>query len=329
LLPTAIKSALAQANEGVNYEVIVVDNNSTDRTRQVIEELMPQRQGWLRYVFEGEQGLSHARNTGIAQAKAPVIAFTDDDVTVARDWVRQIKKSLDKHSEVDYIGGKVIPQWPTTPPSWLTSDHWSPLALTDHGNKPFYINLKTPRWMVGANLAVRRIAFKQVGFFAPEVQRVKDNIGSSEDADFQVRLWKTGRQGMYVPEMTVEARVQSERLTKAYHRQWYIGNGKYSAMMGVEEMLNKDGEIVDKAPDYTTLFGTPAFLYRALLVAAKNWATVAVRGPESLSFRHEARVRYLLGYINKRFQESSDKRGTYLGELVSFTKAMLDKKLSR
>src|SRR5690348_3828740 len=83
MLEAALDSALAQESGGVRYEVIVVDNNSTDQTREVVERRINEGHANLRYVFEPKQGVSHARNTGVANAAAPVVAFADDDVRVA------------------------------------------------------------------------------------------------------------------------------------------------------------------------------------------------------------------------------------------------------
>ncbi len=87
----------------------------------------------LRYIFESRQGLSHARNTGIENSSAPIVALFDDDERVAPNWLASIKRAFDEHSEVDFIGGKILPHWETEPPQWLTSDHWSPLAYTCRG----------------------------------------------------------------------------------------------------------------------------------------------------------------------------------------------------
>ena len=117
MLAGAIESVLEQESEGVSYEVIVVDNNSSDRTREVVEGYIERGQENLRYVFEGRQGVSYARNTGIAEARAEIIAFADDDVRVAKDWVAKIKRAFDLHPEIDCIGGKVLPEWKSDPAS--------------------------------------------------------------------------------------------------------------------------------------------------------------------------------------------------------------------
>ena len=218
VLPNALESILKQETGGVRYEVIVVDNNSTDQTRQVIESFIARRQGNMRYVFEGKPGLSHARNAGIANALAPIIAFFDDDERVAPDWVANIKQSFDEHAEIDFVGGKILPRWTAEPPAWLTSQlHWAPVALTDYGDTPFYSNTENPVCLIGGNLGIRRAAFDLIGLFDPELQRMKGNIGS-EDHELLLRLWRAGKQGMYVPKVMVEADVPIERMQKAYHR---------------------------------------------------------------------------------------------------------------
>src|ERR1044071_7412174 len=101
MLAGAIESVLEQDSEGVRYEVIVVDNNSTDKTREVVEGYIERGQENLRYVFEAKQGVSYARNTGIGEARAEIIAFADDDVRVTKDWVARIKRAFDLHPEID------------------------------------------------------------------------------------------------------------------------------------------------------------------------------------------------------------------------------------
>src|SRR5437764_2935160 len=109
MLPAALSSVLAQNAGGVNYELIAVDNNSTDKTREVVESFIARGHANLRYIFEGKQGISHARNAGIAAARAPIIAFMDDDVRAPSNWLISIKRAFDEHPEVDFVGGKVLP----------------------------------------------------------------------------------------------------------------------------------------------------------------------------------------------------------------------------
>src|SRR4051794_32553856 len=134
LLEPALRSVLAQQQALTPpFELIVVDNNSTDGTRDIIQRIAA-GDPRVRYVFEAPQGLSHARNAGIREARAPFIAFTDDDVRAEPDWIAALLRAFRESPEVDFVGGRVLPIWPSPPPAWLTCDHWAPLALVDHGD---------------------------------------------------------------------------------------------------------------------------------------------------------------------------------------------------
>ena len=98
---------------------------------------------------ETKQGLSHARNAGIAAARAPIIAFTDDDVRVGPDWLAAIMRTVRAYPGVSVVGGKVLPIWPAPPPPWLTPEHWGPLALVDYGEQPVRVDADNPLCLVG------------------------------------------------------------------------------------------------------------------------------------------------------------------------------------
>jgi glycosyltransferase involved in cell wall biosynthesis len=324
LLPKALESVLAQDAGGVRYEVIVVDNNSTDETRAVVEGFISRGHDNLRYLFEGRQGKSYALNTGISNARAPVIAVTDDDICVEPKWLAAIKRAFDEHPEVDYVGGKVLPRWEGEPPAWLTPEHWAPLALQDYGDAPLYSNAERPTCLL--SISVRREAFDRVGFFSTEFLRI--GASSTEDHEFQIRLWRAGRQGLYVPDIVVVADVQADRMTKAYHRKWHAGHGKSSAMMGLVEMIGPDGRLIKgEPPEAITLFGVPAPVYRELVVETRRWLVARARRRESSSFKHENQARQLVNYIRKRYeQHAAGRTRSSLAEVGAFARAMLRKK---
>jgi len=140
------------------WDVIVVDNNSTDHTRAVVEELAASFPVPLLYVFEPRQGKSHALNTGIDLSSASIIVFTDDDVRVGEGWLDAACRALDADDEIDYTGGPVRPIWGAPPPAWLDlqrSDLWGTLAILDYGPDPFVFEERR-RVPLGANMAVRR-----------------------------------------------------------------------------------------------------------------------------------------------------------------------------
>jgi len=293
LLDDAVRSVLSQsAAITPAFELIVVDNNSTDSTREIVERFV-RMDGRVRYLFERQQGLSYARNAGIREARAPFIGFIDDDVRAEPDWVAAILRAFDEHPEADMVGGKVLPVWPAPPPAWLTRDHWTPLALVDHGETPVLVTAEHPICLVGAG-ACRRSVFDVVGLFATDFQRVKDAIGSLEDHEFLLRVLRTGRKGVYDPRIVLHAEIQPNRLERAYHRRWHTGHGHFHALLRSEQMEQTSAG---------TLFGVPAHLYRQALGDLAGWVRHKVAGQPARAFHHEVRLRFFGGFFRTRRRE--------------------------
>jgi glycosyltransferase involved in cell wall biosynthesis len=316
MLSEALANALFQESRGVPYEVIVVDNNSTDATREVVARYVAEGHKNLRYIFEPRQGVSYARNAGLASARSEIIAFADDDVLVAKDWIYTIRRVFEEHPDVDCIGGRVFPAWRATAPRWLTREHWMPLGLQDYGDEPLSINKERPLCLVSANLAFRREVFRHTGLFAPELQRIKDNIGSMEDAELLERYWASGRKCLYVPELIVQTHVTVERMTRAYHRRWHSGHGHFYAITRSDEFERSSSR----------LFDVPAHLYRQAAIDAAVWMGLLL-GNRDRAFVYENRVRFFAGFFRKRRQDylAADHR-SLVGEIVTFLRSLASRR---
>ena len=326
-LPSALDALLQQAGN-VAYEIIVVDNNSTDTTRDVVNAMASVSSGRVRYAFEPRQGLSHGRNTGIAQAAGPLIAFTDDDVRVAPDWVRQLTRVFDEHPEIAYVGGPVLPNWLEPPPPWLTKAHWAPLALQDYGSDAIVTGKDRGMCLVGANMAFRQSVFERVGNFSPALGRIKDGIGSTEDHDMQLRVWRAGMQGLYHPSPVVTADVTPDRMEKAYHHRWHRGNGRHCAMMRLREFVPTDVGPVTEPQDLVTLFGSPAFVHLDLIRYAYLWADAVLRRDDSMFYANQ--LRHVWSYVTTRYQLFvADKPRSVPIELLTFLRSYIRKQLNR
>jgi glycosyltransferase involved in cell wall biosynthesis len=294
LLYDAVHSVLAQ-DDAITppFELIVVDNNSTDGTRAIVE-MVTGVDGRVHYLFEPQQGLSYARNAGIRASRAPAIAFIDDDVRAQPDWVAAIIHAFEEHAGADIVGGRVLPMWPAAPPVWLTRDHWTPLALVDYGEAPVAVTAEQPICLVGANLALRRSLLDVVGVFSTDFQRVKDSIGSLEDHEFQLRVLRTGRKSVYDPRVVVHAEIQASRLERAYHRRWHTGHGHFHALLRSEQLEQTSAG---------TLFGVPAHLYRRALGDLFGWMRARMTGDAVRAFGHEVRLRFFCGFFRTRRRE--------------------------
>ncbi|MCA1628382.1 MAG: glycosyltransferase family 2 protein, partial [Acidobacteria bacterium] len=116
-----MQGALAQETGGLfGYEVLVVDNNSTDDTRRVVESFIARGHDHLRYLFEGRQGRSNALNTGLDAVRGAVYALADDDLLLPKDYLMKVFTAFQAHPEVSFVGGKVLPLWKSDVPAWLT-----------------------------------------------------------------------------------------------------------------------------------------------------------------------------------------------------------------
>lgn len=292
LLLNAVSSVLRQNDSQLTFEIIVVDNNSRDNTREVVFSLREKHPQRLRYIVETQQGNAYARNKGINSAKGRIIAFIDDDVTVENNWLKSVHAALASRNSLSFVGGRVLPRWSETPPSWLTPDHWSPLALLDYGSDELDISGSNPRGLLTANIAFRRNVFDEVGMFSPNLQRVKDRIGSLEDHEFLLRVCRSGKHGVYLPEMIATASVDSKRLTKHYHRRWHTGHGHFYALMRDPEWERSKFR----------LMGVPGHLYKQTAAHAVIWFSRVLRNTDS-AFIHECHLRFFRGYFLARQHE--------------------------
>jgi len=271
LLRLTIDAILAQEVPGdVEWEFLIVDNNSKDRTAELVGNYAAQHRR-IRYLLEPRQGVTHARNRVLAEAKGSILVCTDDDIQPAPHWLRNALRAAAAHPEWAIFGGKVLPSNPDRFPAWLTPEHYSPLALLDRGDAVLPLGPHTGL-LVGANMVLRPALVGDLGGFRPELGRVKDSIGSLEDDDFFLRAIVAGRPMAYDPSIVVYTEVQEDRLRPAYHLRWSLGHGHFTALRRLPEM--------EQSNFY--LLGAPGHVWRQAAVAL-------ARLPLSL-FNGEARM---------------------------------------
>lgn len=309
ILSKALECLLLQEAPGIEYEIIIVDNNSTDSTRHIAESFAARNQRF-RYIFESRQGLSYARNAGIRAAQADAIAFTDDDVEVASDWIYQILRALRSYPEAEFIGGRVLPRLQESMPDWAHSK-MGPFALQDLGDEPAAVSTRDRRCLIGACLAIRARALAKAGLFSIETQRVEGGVGSTEDADWETQVWNYGGHGMYVPDIVVHSPLSRNRLLKQYHRRWHLGHGKFNARARRPE-LETSRRWLD----------VPAFLYRQALASALEFAILSIQHRRVEAFERENSLLFCLGFVAERWKthlihSASSRRPAQVNSLAS------------
>lgn len=221
-LGDAIDSLLDQDYQ--DYEVLVVDNGSTDNTREVVQSRLPHPR--LNYVYEPILGLSVARNTGARETTAPILAYLDDDAIASPQWLRILVEAYNHNEKLAIAGGKVTLIWPNniTPPSWISEDLAGGLGAYDLGESMVLITdaRLTPR---GLNYSMRRAFLEQIGGFDANLGRVGKKLLSNEELYTTELALAQGWQVAYLPDALAAHNVAPERLKREWflRRSWWQG----------------------------------------------------------------------------------------------------------
>jgi glycosyltransferase involved in cell wall biosynthesis len=193
------------------WEIIVVDNNSSDDTPAVVQSFAGAPKA-PRYFVEKNQGSSFARNRGIAEARGEIIIFTDDDMLGDPGWLRLIIAPflLPGNERIAAVGGEVVPVFPEGLPGWLVNQ-WRPLAFRlDVGP------LRANQLPMTANLALRAAVFKDVGLFRTDLGRIGTHSLFNEDHDLCRRVFAAGYSMWYTPGGALQHQIPASRLTFKY-----------------------------------------------------------------------------------------------------------------
>jgi glycosyltransferase involved in cell wall biosynthesis len=226
-LPWALDSlAASRLPADIVWEVLVVDNNSSDQTQAIVQDFSRRYPGRFRYIFEPHPGKSFALNRGIQEAKGDVLVFTDDDVTVEPMWLQNLTASLN-NGEWAGAGGRTLLAHPFSPPRWLTLVGPDNLGyvlapLFDRGQQQCELR-EAP---YGANMAFRKVMFEKHGLFRTDLgPRPGDEI-REEDTDFGRRLLAAADRLRYEPSAIVYHPIPENRVHKSYFLARFFDTGR-------------------------------------------------------------------------------------------------------
>jgi glycosyltransferase involved in cell wall biosynthesis len=286
-LSKALESlAASKLPDSIEWEILVVDNNSTDQTREVVEDFCSRYPGRFRYLFEPLQGKSYALNSGIRESRGTILAFADDDATVEPEWLWNLTSAL-QDGEWAGAGGRIIPVWPGSLPRWLSTEDPStmgPYVAFDLGMEVGPLS----RPPYGANMAFRREQFEKYGGFRTDLGPRPGSEIRREDIEFAQRLLNGGERLRYEPRAVVHHPVPEGRMTKSFVLRWWFWFG-YSEI--VESRQQCDGRWI--------LRGVPLYLLRRLLRWTLQWI-VSIRAPRRFSCKRT--IWYIAGTILACYQ---------------------------
>jgi glycosyltransferase involved in cell wall biosynthesis len=235
-LSKAIQSLLEQTLDSNLYEIIVVDNCSTDDTKQIVTQEFAHVPN-LRYIYEPVLGLSQARNTGWQNARGEYVAYLDDDAVACSVWLEKILEVFETVTpKPGCVGGKAQPIWEASRPNWLSDDLITGLTVIDWFDTPQVLPDLSQKWLVGANIAFPREVLKQIGGFISGLDRVGKNLLSGGDIFLEKQIVKAGYCCFYHPEIAVSHHIQKSRLEKRWFvRRYYWQGISDAAVQLIEE----------------------------------------------------------------------------------------------
>lgn len=262
------------------WELVVINNNSSDDTAQVLAERAWRPPGVaVRVFFETKLGLSNARNRGLVEAAGDYVLFIDDDENPDPQWLVAYERAILAHRP-DALGGRIDVLFEHGDrPRWLQDELLGFLGLLDHGdaqwltepNKPFY----------GGNFAVRQPVFEVAGTFDADLGRKGRANNGGEDTDFYRRLLGLECRIRWVPDAIIYHRIRSDKLRRGYFLELHY-------RQGMSEGLRKRGD-GSRVP--------PPYLFGQWFRAARKALGVRLSEGRDHSLRAEMNMVYFVGYI--------------------------------
>lgn len=230
-LTAAIKSLVNQDLNASDYEILVVDNNSSDDTKRLTLELIQQYTNRnIKYIFEPQQGLSYARNRGIVEAKGEYVAFLDDDAEASLTWLNKVIEGFNQDQQIAVVGGPVNLRCEVSKPEWCRGEISTLIFAETHYGTESRL-LSAPQGPAGANVAYRRdILIREDLWFNTTLGRIGNCLLSGEESDFLRRIREKGYKVFYHGEADVLHFAPKERATVDYAKRRLYWEGRSRAI---------------------------------------------------------------------------------------------------
>jgi glycosyltransferase involved in cell wall biosynthesis len=287
-LPRMLEGLCALRSDGLRYKVVAVDNGSTDDTSRILKaygDRLP-----LTCLFEPRRGKNIALNRALAEIEGDLVLMTDDDVLVAPDWLLQVKAVFEAHPEVDVVGGRVEPLWPSPPAPWILTA--VPLVIAYASTPADYEDGPCgPQRVWGPNMSFRARLFR-------DGRRFNERIGPDgtkayamgAEVEFCRRLQAEGRKMWHCPRAVVQHIIRDYQLT----RRW-LGGRAYRHGRGETRMAPNGGG----DPSLKRVMGVPRYLLPMIARAAGAYVWTLARRDPAAQIEALWSVAYLAGVAHE------------------------------
>jgi GT2 family glycosyltransferase len=218
------------------WELLVIDNNSTDDTREVVSSFLSSAPS-PRWILEARPGLDHGRNRAVGESRCDVIVLVDDDILMEPDWLTRLVapfSSQNSHS-IGVVGGEVIPVFPDGIPAWLEGSH-RPLGFRkDSGALP------PGQAPMGANFAFPKWVFERFGTFDTSLDRKGAMLFGGGDSEMIRRVRSVGLEAWFVPGAKVLHQIPAGRLSLRYAMRHAFDSARSSVVDNVRVIRGAGG----------------------------------------------------------------------------------------
>jgi len=295
-LPAVLQHLLRQERDDtISWEVVVVDNASSDATAMVAREIWPSNaRAQLHVVEERRPGLSHARRRGIEAARGAIVSFVDDDNWVCADWIWRVHDIFARHPEVGACGGMGVAVFEANEPAWFHALQGS-YAVGPQAAEAGYVPDERG-WLAGAGLSIRRsalMALFQAGFENLNLGRVGKALTSSEDVELCLALRLAEWRLYYDPRLNYQHFMPKNRMLLSHRRQMQFANGRAQVVL-----CHYFAALAGRSLAESSRSGRLEWLRqycRALLSLVGSMLVFPVRGIRSVTYR--ADLIHQIGFV--------------------------------
>lgn len=235
----------------LSWEILIVDNNSSDNTRETVDDFIKEKNIPVKYIFVPAQGKSRALNSGIKEADGEILAFLDDDMLVDKNWLTAIQEAANRYPEASGFGGRILIKWPIRKPDWIVMEGPfrnidGTVGHRDLGDKDGDF-AKFNSLPAGGNMFFRKKVFLEGNFFRENMGPKGKDMYYGEDREFCLRLCGKGKKLYYVNNAVVYHDIPKEKIDRRYFckRRFECG---YAETAFIKTRFN--GRVLFKIPVY-------------------------------------------------------------------------------
>ena len=251
-----VDSVLDVLKERADFELLIIDNNSSDKTFSLKEKYISNNK--IKYILETNQGLSHARNRGIEESAGEILVYLDDDIELVSDYFETCDKIFSDFS-ISISGGKVLPH-NVDIPVWLPKSYYHLVSVYDLGNSPKFV-----RHLMGGNFAIRKEDALKIGFYDSALGRNGKKLAGGEETDYQNRASLMGYKMYYHPQQNILHKI-NDKLNETYVLDYAFELGKSERI--IDESVSKLKCIKKIVKSYIAIIAS--FLFKKIVKNVKR-----------------------------------------------------------